>query len=90
MSVRNFSRVFLKETGRTPSEYVEQIRMDAARRLLEDGGAAVKMDRVRKRLWRGSSSQTECFSGASAFRAGRLIASASRVPGIQKAAKSGT
>lgn len=42
MSVRNFSRVFLKETGRTPSEYVEQIRMDVARRLLEDGEQPLK------------------------------------------------
>ncbi|WP_354683306.1 helix-turn-helix domain-containing protein [Cupriavidus necator] len=42
MSARNFSRVFLKETGHTPSEYVEQTRLDAARRLLEDGEQPLK------------------------------------------------
>nr|WP_281261009.1 helix-turn-helix domain-containing protein [Agarilytica rhodophyticola] len=36
MSVRNLSRVFLKETGETPADFVEQARVDAARRLLEE------------------------------------------------------
>lgn len=36
MSVRNFERVFARETGCTPARYVAQIRVEAARRLLED------------------------------------------------------
>jgi transcriptional regulator GlxA family with amidase domain len=35
MSERNFSRVFGHETGMTPADYVEAIRIDTARRLLE-------------------------------------------------------
>jgi transcriptional regulator GlxA family with amidase domain len=40
MSVRNFERVFTREVGTTPSQYVLQVRVEAARRLLErsDGG----------------------------------------------------
>jgi transcriptional regulator GlxA family with amidase domain len=35
MSVRNFERVFTREVGRIPSQYVLQARVEAARRLLE-------------------------------------------------------
>jgi transcriptional regulator GlxA family with amidase domain len=35
MSERNFSRVFSHETNMTPADYIEAIRIDAARRLLE-------------------------------------------------------
>ena len=35
MSVRNFERVFTREVGTTPSQYVLQIRVEAARRQLE-------------------------------------------------------
>ena len=35
MSVRNFERVFTREVGRTPSQYVLQVRVEAARRQLE-------------------------------------------------------
>ncbi|MDV7338545.1 GlxA family transcriptional regulator [Terasakiella sp. A23] len=42
MSVRNFSRTFKKETGHTPSEFIEQARIDAAKRLLEDGDMALQ------------------------------------------------
>jgi transcriptional regulator GlxA family with amidase domain len=40
MSGRNFERVFTREVGTTPSQYVLQMRVEAARRLLErtDGG----------------------------------------------------
>jgi len=40
MSVQNFERVFTREVGTTPSQYVLQMRGEAARRLLErtDGG----------------------------------------------------
>jgi len=36
MSTRNFSRVFLRDIGVTPAEFVEAARVDAARRLLQD------------------------------------------------------
>ena len=35
MSVRNFERVFTREVGTTPSQYVLQVRVEAARRELE-------------------------------------------------------
>ena len=35
MSVRHFTREFTRAIGRSPAEYVEQVRVDAARRLLE-------------------------------------------------------
>ena len=35
MSVRNFERVFTREVGATPSQYVVQMRVEAARRHLE-------------------------------------------------------
>ncbi len=35
MSVRNFERVFTREVGTTPSQYVLQMRVEAARRLIE-------------------------------------------------------
>jgi transcriptional regulator GlxA family with amidase domain len=40
MSVRHFERVFTREVGTTPSQYVLHMRVEAARRLLErtDGG----------------------------------------------------
>lgn len=36
MSPRNFARVFLKETGTTPARFVERLRVEAARRRLEE------------------------------------------------------
>lgn len=35
MSSRNFSRLFMSETGITPAKFVEMVRIDAARNLLE-------------------------------------------------------
>jgi len=35
MSTRNFARTFRRETGVTPAAYVETVRVEAARRLLE-------------------------------------------------------
>jgi transcriptional regulator GlxA family with amidase domain len=37
MSLRSFARHYRKNTGRTPAESVEMIRIENARRLLEDG-----------------------------------------------------
>ena len=41
MSVRNFSRAFRRELGKTPARYVEAVRVEAARRKLEEGNARV-------------------------------------------------
>lgn len=35
MSPRNFARVFVKETGLTPGKYLEKLRIETARRMLE-------------------------------------------------------
>jgi transcriptional regulator GlxA family with amidase domain len=37
MSTRHFARAFRAETGVTPARYVERVRLEAARRRLEDG-----------------------------------------------------
>src|SRR5262249_28259101 len=42
MSVRNFERVFTREVGTTPSQYLLQTRVEAARRLLERTGKGLK------------------------------------------------
>ncbi len=36
MSPRNFFRVFLREVGMTPARFVERVRVEASRRLLEE------------------------------------------------------
>ncbi|HTN04104.1 MAG TPA: helix-turn-helix domain-containing protein [Planctomycetaceae bacterium] len=36
MSLRNFSRVFRREVGQTPAAFVEKLRVEAARRRLEE------------------------------------------------------
>jgi transcriptional regulator GlxA family with amidase domain len=41
MSERNFTRCFTAEVGVTPARYVERIRLETARRLLEDSGGGV-------------------------------------------------
>ncbi|MBP0018679.1 MAG: GlxA family transcriptional regulator [Cyanobacteria bacterium SBLK] len=43
MSVRNFSRIFQRETGGTPAEFVELARVDAARRLLEESDIPLQL-----------------------------------------------
>ncbi|MES2531110.1 MAG: GlxA family transcriptional regulator [Pseudomonadota bacterium] len=42
MSERSFARIFRSETGTTPAEFVENARIDAARRLAEDSDAPAK------------------------------------------------
>jgi transcriptional regulator GlxA family with amidase domain len=37
MSARHFARIFRHDVGMTPADFVEAIRVEAARRLLEDG-----------------------------------------------------
>jgi transcriptional regulator GlxA family with amidase domain len=41
MSPRHFARLFRAETGVTPARYVESIRLETARRVLEDSGQPV-------------------------------------------------
>jgi transcriptional regulator GlxA family with amidase domain len=41
MSPRNFCRVFVREVGMTPGRFVERVRVEAARRLLEDSAGGV-------------------------------------------------
>jgi transcriptional regulator GlxA family with amidase domain len=38
MSARHFARAFRAQTGMTPARYVERVRLEAARRALEEGG----------------------------------------------------
>ncbi|KAF7600728.1 MAG: AraC family transcriptional regulator [Candidatus Dactylopiibacterium carminicum] len=42
MSPRNFTRVFTRETGIPPARYVEEMRLGAARQLLEQGGQGIE------------------------------------------------
>lgn len=42
MSERNFRRVFARETGHSPMAFVESARIEAARRLLEQGSLPAK------------------------------------------------
>ncbi|WP_267425938.1 GlxA family transcriptional regulator [Methylobacterium sp. GC_Met_2] len=42
MSPRHFARLFRAETGLTPAAYVETVRIEAGRRLLETDGIALK------------------------------------------------
>jgi len=41
MSVRTFARAFRAEVGETPAAYVARLRVEAARRWLEDGGRSI-------------------------------------------------
>jgi len=41
MSPRNFARVFAREVGMTPGEFVENLRVEAARRRLEESAEGV-------------------------------------------------
>lgn len=51
MSVRNFARVFLKETGLTPAKFVEKVRVEVARRYLEDSD--LSMDQIAEKCGLG-------------------------------------
>lgn len=42
MSARNFARAFRDEVGATPARYVEQVRIETARRLLEETNEGVE------------------------------------------------
>ncbi|GAC53722.1 hypothetical protein GOAMI_22_00950 [Gordonia amicalis NBRC 100051 = JCM 11271] len=53
MSPRHFSRVFTAETGEAPSDYLERVRTDAARRALTE--SADTMPVIAARCGFGSS-----------------------------------
>jgi transcriptional regulator GlxA family with amidase domain len=42
MSVRNFARVFPRETGLTPAKFVEKVRVEVARKYLEDSDLSME------------------------------------------------
>jgi len=42
MTPRTFARVFRQKTGKSPGKAVEEFRVEAARRALEDSGACIK------------------------------------------------
>jgi transcriptional regulator GlxA family with amidase domain len=44
MSPRNFARLFRQEVGRTPARYIEDLRLEAARRQIES--AAMSLEEV--------------------------------------------
>ena len=46
MSPRNFARAFRAQTGVTPARYVESVRLEAARRRLEETAEPVAGDRA--------------------------------------------
>jgi transcriptional regulator GlxA family with amidase domain len=65
LSERSFARAFRTEIGQTPAAYVETLRVERARSLLEDG--AESLDAVARAA--GFSSPRSCaapFTGASA------------------------
>jgi transcriptional regulator GlxA family with amidase domain len=53
MSVRNFARVFRQQVGWTPGRFVERLRVEAARRRLEESG--VGLDQVAHECGFGSA-----------------------------------
>jgi len=42
MSPRNFARIFLRETGKTPAKYLDQLRIERCIVLLEDGSLPIE------------------------------------------------
>jgi transcriptional regulator GlxA family with amidase domain len=53
MSPRNFARVFLAETGLTPAKYIEKLRVEASKRLLEETN--LSLEKIAKECGLGNS-----------------------------------
>ena len=53
MSVRNFSRTFAREVGVTPARFVERVRVEGARRLLEE--STLSVDEIARRCGFGTA-----------------------------------
>jgi transcriptional regulator GlxA family with amidase domain len=47
MSPRNFARVFLNDTGLTPAKFIEKLRIEAARKYLEDTSLSIEQIAVK-------------------------------------------
>lgn len=43
MSLRNFTRVFTKQTGLPPAKYIEKVRVEATRKYLEDSDLSLEV-----------------------------------------------
>ncbi|SEW37585.1 GlxA family transcriptional regulator [Chitinophaga arvensicola] len=52
MSTRNFSRAFTKETGISPAKFVEKLRVEVARKYLED--SSLSLETIAERCGLGS------------------------------------
>ncbi len=81
LSPRQFSRAFLRETGKSPAKAVEALRVDAARALMEQGRLSVDVvaretgfadrDRMRRAFLRTFGQPPQVIQRAS--RAGRVV-----------------
>ncbi len=52
MSTRNFTRVFHRETGMPPAKFIEKLRVEAARKLLED--TDIPLERIAEQCGMGN------------------------------------
>ena len=52
LSPRQFSRAFLAETGQSPAKAVEQLRLEAARFMMEEGRHSLLRGIARSGFWR--------------------------------------
>lgn len=52
MSIRNFTRVFHRETGMPPAKFIEKLRVEAARKLLED--TDIPLERIAEQCGMGN------------------------------------
>ena len=68
MSPRNFARAFAAETGVTPAEAVERLRVEAARERIEAGAEPIDAHRRRRRV---SATPSACAAPSCAPSASR-------------------
>jgi transcriptional regulator GlxA family with amidase domain len=81
MSVRNFARSFRAETGSSPAAFVERVRVETARRLLE---THVRSSTRRSRAWRASVRRSPCVARSRAgWRSAHASTAHASVPGIR-------
>ena len=62
MSPRNFARVFAREVGVTPAAYVESLRLERARTLLETGDD-LQLEEIARAAGSGPSRRCAACSG---------------------------
>jgi AraC-like DNA-binding protein len=73
VSERSCARAFRGEVGQTPAAYVEALRIDRARDLLEDGAACSKPSHRRPVCAEGRAWRLPCTSSSRVVR-GRVAA----------------